>query len=152
MVSAKELYKAGGRMSFQRKRSKKLFLPEVSLTPLIDTALTLLIIFMITTPMLQDSIKVSLPETKNQKNGAMQQAEQVIVTVDKGGKLFINDKPTDIVNLANLVRDKIKQTKNNIVIVKGDRGVVYNDIVKVVDAVQGVEGVKHVALAAKRAT
>jgi biopolymer transport protein ExbD len=139
-------------MNFNRKRSKKLFLPEVSLTPLIDTALTLLIIFMITTPMLQDSIKVSLPETKNQKGGSMQQVEQVIITVDKGGKLFMNDKQVAILDLPNLVKEKIKQAKNDVVIVKGDRGVVYNDIVKVVDAVQGVEGVKHVALAAKRAT
>ncbi|OGB84148.1 hypothetical protein A3F66_03245 [candidate division TM6 bacterium RIFCSPHIGHO2_12_FULL_32_22] len=139
-------------MNFNRKRSKKLYLPEVSLTPLIDTALTLLIIFMITTPMLQDSIKLSLPETKNQKGGGVSQVEQIIVSVDKGGKIFLNDKPVKIENLPSLIREKIKQTKNNIVIVKGDRAIVYNDIIKVVDAVQCVEGINHVALAAKRVT
>ena len=139
-------------MNFNRKRSKKLYLPEVSLTPLIDTALTLLIIFMITTPMLQDSIKLSLPETKNQKGGGVSQVEQIIVSVDKGGKIFLNDKPVKIENLPNLIREKVKQTKNNIVIVKGDRDIVYNDIIKVVDAVQCVEGINHVALAAKRVT
>src|SRR3990167_991437 len=137
-------------MNFNRKRSKKLYLPEVSLTPLIDTALTLLIIFMITTPMLQDSIKLSLPENKNQKGGGVSQVEQIIVSVDKGGKIFLNDKPVKIENLPSLIREKIKQTKNNIVIVKGDRAIVYNDIIKVVDAVQCVEGINHVALAAKR--
>lgn len=139
-------------MNFKRKRSKKLFLPEVSLTPLIDTALTLLIIFMITTPMLQDSIKVSLPETKNQKNGATAQSEQIIISVDKKGKIYLNDKAVDIASLSGLIKEQIKKTKNNIVVVKGDRDIVYNDVIKVVDAVQGIEGVKHVALAAKRST
>ena len=37
-------------MNIGRRRRKKLHLPEVSLTPLIDTALVLLVIFMIATP------------------------------------------------------------------------------------------------------
>ena len=47
------------------RRRKSNFIPEITLTPLIDTALTLLVIFMITTPIMKNSLKVSSPEVKN---------------------------------------------------------------------------------------
>ena len=46
------------------RRRQMVSMKEISLTPLIDTALTLLIIFMITAPMMQNSIKVQLPKGK----------------------------------------------------------------------------------------
>ena len=45
----------------RRRRKTGCLVPEITLTPLIDTALTLLIIFMVTTPMMHNAIKVNLP-------------------------------------------------------------------------------------------
>ena len=47
--------------SLNRRRRTSAREPEITLTPLIDTALTLLIIFMVTTPMIHNAIKVNLP-------------------------------------------------------------------------------------------
>jgi len=140
-------------MNFQRRnRSKRLSLPEISLTPLIDTALTLLIIFMITTPMLQDSIKVNLPETKNSKGASQTKPEQLIVSIDQKGKIFFNDKETKLADLPRTIAQKIGSTQDNMIVVKGDRDLVYNKIVEVVYALQGLEGVSNVALATKHRT
>ena len=50
------------RRTLRYKRRRATALLDLSLTPLIDTALTLLIIFMITTPIIQNAIRVSLPK------------------------------------------------------------------------------------------
>ncbi len=137
-------------MDFKRKKRSRVTLPEVSLTPLIDTALTLLIIFMITTPMLQDAIKVSLPETKNPHGTQPKQPEQLIISIDKKGRIFLDNAETALKDISYKLQKKIGKTRDNIVVVKGDRDLVYDKIVQVVDEIQGVEGIKHVALAAKR--
>ena len=70
------------------KRRKKSLAPslEITLTPLIDTALTLLIIFMVTTPMIQNSIKIDLPKGAAQEAGKEQQ--EIVVSIDKKKKFI----------------------------------------------------------------
>ena len=59
------------------------------MTPLIDTALTLLIIFMIATPVLQNAIKVTLPRGNAQEEAHNNQHE-LVVFIDKNGDFYIN--------------------------------------------------------------
>ena len=49
-------------MNQRRRRLRRVTLPEISLTPLIDTALVLLVIFMVATPMMRNAIHIDLPE------------------------------------------------------------------------------------------
>ena len=58
---------------------------EISLTPLIDTALTLLIIFMVTTPMMHNAIKVNLPQGKSNEAGGQQ---ELVVYLTSDEQLF----------------------------------------------------------------
>ena len=55
------------------RRSSSMGIPEITLTPLIDTALTLLIIFMVTSPMINNGIKVDLPQGKVQEIQGIQE-------------------------------------------------------------------------------
>ena len=71
---------------FRRRRKAATALHDIPLTPLIDTALTLLIIFMVATPMMQNAIKVTLPEGKAQEDGGAKQ--DLIVYVDKDKKIY----------------------------------------------------------------
>lgn len=137
-------------MNFRRKRSKRLELPEISLTPLIDTALTLLIIFIITTPVLQDSIRLSLPETKNAKAEQNLSTEPVIVSVDDKGNVFIGKDQVNFKDLKSKVKQKITLAKDKSVYVKGDKAAIYDKIIQVVDEVQDIDGVQSVNLATKR--
>ena len=125
--------------------------PEITLTALIDTAFTLLIIFMVTTPLINSNLKISLPETKHTAKADLV-ADSVLISVDKNKQLYVNDQKVTAANLPSVVTKALAKSKDKIVIVQGDQGVVYKEIIRVVDLVNSVSGVKHVALAAKRAT
>ena len=64
---------------------------EINTTPLVDVMLVLLIIFLITIPVVTTSIKVDLPKEKNMVRET--QPENVIISVDVKGKIFLYDTP-----------------------------------------------------------
>src|SRR5688572_28085736 len=87
---------------FRRRRtSHRLDLPEICLTPLIDTALTLLVIFMVTTPMIQNSIKIDLPEGAINEAGSRTSQEELVVAIDKDAKIYVNSMPTSLDKLGS---------------------------------------------------
>jgi biopolymer transport protein ExbD len=64
---------------------------EINTTPLVDVMLVLLIIFLITIPVVTTSIKVNLPQEKNVVRET--KPENVIISVDLKGKIFLYDTP-----------------------------------------------------------
>ena len=64
---------------------------QINTTPLVDVMLVLLIIFLITIPVVNSSIAVTLPREQNQRVDAQQ--ENVIVTVDAQGAIYWFDTP-----------------------------------------------------------
>jgi biopolymer transport protein ExbD len=64
---------------------------EINTTPLVDVMLVLLIIFLITIPVVNSSIAVTLPREPNRATDA--QAENVIITVDARGAMYWFDTP-----------------------------------------------------------
>jgi len=127
---------------------------DVSLTPLIDTALTLLIIFMITSPMMHNAIKVDLPLGQAKEAGS--NSPQMILHVDQNNTIYFNDKPVRLDQIVSLL-SSVEQ-KQDIVYVKADQNVSYGKVVELVDmlkvaiAEQQLPGVTSVALATKRAS
>ena len=64
---------------------------QINTTPLVDVMLVLLIIFLITIPVVTTSIKVELPKEKNLVRET--KPENVIISVDVKGKIFLYDTP-----------------------------------------------------------
>src|SRR5580698_8855591 len=97
----------------RRIRSQHNRIAELSMTPLIDTALTLLIIFMITTPILQNAIKVTLPHGQAKEDTSNRQ-DELIVYVDKAGDFYINkakiNKTEVIAHITKIVGDDKEKT------------------------------------------
>lgn len=76
-------------MAMERKWGKMKSLSEINVTPLVDVALTLLIVFMITAPLLQQGLPVNLPEASAP---ALKRAkEDIILTVQNNGAIYIGD-------------------------------------------------------------
>lgn len=131
-----------------RRRAKKA-MPEVTLTPLIDTALTLLVIFMVASPMLHNAIRVTLPKGQAKEDGGVQ--HELVVTVDKEGKLFFNDEPVkNTENLIALIKKIVAQDKDRTVFVKADEAVRYGKVLELVDDIKVIGGVSYVALATQQ--
>ena len=90
------------RFGKRRTAQSKLEMPEICLTPLIDTALTLLVIFMVTTPMIQNSIKIDLPEGTLKEASAPQQ--EIVVSIDKQDTIYVNNMPVGLPQLAEAIQ------------------------------------------------
>jgi|SRR3989339_904123 len=133
-----------------RRQRKPIVLPEVSLTPLIDTALTLLVIFMITAPMMNNVIKVELPSSQVDEMDTKVQQE-TIVYIDKQKKLYLNGLELGLQSIVKELQKLSKAKKVEIVFVKADQAVEYGKVIDLVDTIKMAGGIKYVALATKRA-
>lgn len=144
-------------MAFRSRFVRKpLKLPEITLVPLIDTALTLLIIFMVTAPVMRLSIKVDLPDSKTAKTTKVEE-ESLVVEIDAQGRVHFDEKlymvdvdKTQLVTLKNSIARRVTAT-NNALFLFADRSLRYQKIVDLFDILNAIEGVQHVALVTQHA-
>lgn len=129
-------------MKLKRRMLQKHALPELVLTPLIDTFATLLVMFIITAPMVQNNIKVDLPFGKSKEVGSTQ---EFIVTLSKDGKVFFNNYPINRKDLAPIVQKALNNKGDLPVFVKADRSISYGKVIEVVDQLKEA-GVRYVAM------
>lgn len=132
----------------KKKRTRRLAMPEVSLTPLVDTALTLLVIFMITAPMVQNGIKVDLPQGNSKEVGSQQ---ELVVSMTKDGKLFFNSFLIQKKSLVEQVKKALVQNDELPVYVRADEANSYGSVIEVIDDLKQA-GVKYVAMSTRSVT
>lgn len=137
-------------MRSTRRMRRSMPLPEITLTPLIDTALNLLIIFMVTTPMIHNGYRVDLPKGNIKEDYGDKQEITVYVSPQK--KVRVND--TDVPQLDQLeavLKKKIGNAHGKTVYIEGDEHVVYGFIIsEIVGRIKSVEGFSRVVLATKK--
>ena len=116
---------------------------EINITPFTDVVLVLLIIFMIATPvLLQPGIKVELPKAKAADTNT---EKNLSITVGSDGEIYVDDQRTEIGRLRYEIAVRLANKPNMSVIVKGDKDVKYDLVVKVIDAAKQ-SGAKKFAL------
>ncbi len=130
----------------RRNRSNEML--DISMTPLIDTALTLLIIFMITTPMVQNAIRVSLPKGKAKEDLGSQQ--ELVIYIDKDKKIFFNGTELNSEKVVSQLKERVQGDQQKMVYVKADQGVPYGTVLELVDKIKVVGGISHVVLATQK--
>lgn len=124
--------------------------PTLNLTPLIDVALTLLVIFMVTTPLVQHAIKVELPH--GQMNEAQPtKPDECIVYINKEGHCFLNKERCQLDKLIVALEERTSRDAETVVFVHADEAVDYGTVIEVVDKIKYVGGIKYVALATQKA-
>ena len=124
---------------------------DINVVPFIDVMLVLLVIFMITTPLLTQGVKVDLPKTAA-KAIPDQQKEPLIVTVDSSGNFYLNisDKPNQPLtarSLSYLVTNQLKSANisQRPVLVRGDKNANYGKVMEAMVLLQQA-GAKSVGL------
>jgi biopolymer transport protein TolR len=108
-------------------------LSEINMVPFIDVVLVLLIIFMITAPILQSGIDVDVPKTKTVKE--LTEA-RMVVTIDRGQRVYLNDKPVNIHDVGQQVLAQSHNPKTQAVYVRCDESVPFGSWATVVDALR----------------
>ena len=125
---------------FRRKR----LMSEINVVPYIDVMLVLLVIFMITAPLLSQGVKVDLPRAASRPVD-VQDRETLVVTVDREGRYFLDDKRLLPDELGKKVAAILRLRPQTPVLVRGDRRVDYGEVIKVMTLLQGA-GAESVGL------
>jgi biopolymer transport protein ExbD len=118
---------------------------DLPLTPLIDTALTLLIIFMIASPMMHQAIKVNLPQGSSGRDTSVKR--DLVVSIDEHEKLYLNNEQTTLEALIAELSQEVIHAHEGTLYMRADSAVRYGYVLSVVDRLKAVAGVKAVALA-----
>lgn len=141
----------------RRIRREPLRFPEIIVTPLVDVALTLLIIFMVTAPMMKMSIKIDLPDSKTAQTTKVEE-ESIVVEMDTTGAIHFGKKVYDITLNNNAlttfkhdIAHRVTRT-NNVVFLFADRTLRYQRIVDLFDILNAIDGVRNVSLVTQRPT
>ncbi len=122
-------------------------LNHLNITPLLDLVFVLLVIFIITTPQLVNSLEMNLPSGKPPP--ARPDADKPKINkilVDAKGQVFLNDQPLGIPALKEALQRLKAGQPDLAVVVKGDDDVDYQSMINVLDVLQQVE-IKKVGLA-----
>ncbi len=101
---------------------------QINVTPFVDVMLVLLIIFMVTTPMLQEGIDVDLPEVEASNISASD--EPVVVTIDSRKRLYINDAPVKRGDLRKKLAAIRKLDNTKAVLLRADEDVPYGEVMQ----------------------
>lgn len=121
-------------MEFETK-SQGPMIAQINVVPLVDVMLVLLVIFMVTAPILQQGVSVDLPQVKA---GALTgEEEQLVVTVDKKGNVYLNDAAIAMNDLAAKLQAISRVRPDKQVFLRADRTVPYGEVVRVMAAVRG---------------
>ena len=92
-------------------------LADINITPLVDVVLVLLIIFMVTAPVLQSGIDVSVPKTRTVKEIT---EERLVISIDKQQRVFLGNEPININEIGAQLRRKVRDPRGYSVFVRAD--------------------------------
>ena len=121
---------------------------QINIVPMIDVLFCILAFFIISSLSLirSQGLPVNLPKASTAQS---QLQEQIVVTIDVNGAIFLNRQPLELANLAEEVGALIGQNRQALVVINADARVSHGTVVSVIDRLNGVNGVK-LAIAAER--
>jgi biopolymer transport protein ExbD/biopolymer transport protein TolR len=108
-------------------------LADINITPLVDVVLVLLVIFMITAPVLQSGIEVSIPKTRTVKEITEQ---RLVVTIDRDQQVFLGDRPVNLSDLGQKLRDSSGPDTKKVIYLRADERVPFGAFASVMDSVK----------------
>ena len=134
-----------------RGYGRSAFNADINVTPMADVMLVLLIIFMITTPLLQTGITVNLPKAKNPLDAPEADSKDaIVVAINREGRIYLAKTP---VSEAELLDSLVKRFSggeiNKTIFLKADSAVAYGRVVQIVDSCRR-SGVERIGLMAEK--
>ena len=109
---------------------------DINITPMLDLAFVLLVIFIIMTTASVQGIKVNLPKASS---AASLQSNTKAITIDSSGQVYYEACPVTMAELEDRLRAQQALTPDFPVVVKGDGQVQYAKVVEVLDLLRRLD-------------
>jgi biopolymer transport protein TolR len=116
---------------------------NINVTPMADIMLVLLIIFMITTPLLQDSVTVNLPKAQNPLDTPTD--EKIVISLTREGHVYWGKKQLTEQEMVKALAERFSVEINKTIFVRADQTLSYGNVVHVVNECRKA-GVERVGL------
>ena len=122
---------------YRVKRRKGLSSPEISLTPLIDTAWVLLVIFMVTSPVIKKEagLQVELPKG-NVEEVKDASSDDIVVSFDNKRVLYLDGKQVAEKYLITSLKKRLVKGADKTVFVKADIAAEYGKVIELIDKIK----------------
>jgi len=130
-------------MAFTNARGQtQTSMSEINVTPFVDVVLVLLIIFMITAPILQSGIEVSVPKTKSVSEIT---EERLVISIDRQQRVYLGNDAININQIGAKLREKLRDPSRMQIYLRSDANVPFGAFATVMDAVKG-SGITNVSI------
>jgi biopolymer transport protein ExbD len=116
-------------------------LSEINITPLLDLAFVLLIIFMITTPLLESSMSLIIPSS-GEKNAPVTSSQIQTISIDRNETIRLNNQLVDPGALAVQLAEIKRAHPDIAVVIRPDRDLPVQKLVTLMDALQRAQIMK----------
>ena len=131
-------------MAFNTSGGKsRMMMSEINITPMVDVMLVLLIIFMVTTPMMQQGIDVELPETAS--SGTATSDEPFVLVIRKNRKIFVGDQQIPTTELQDRLSAIFETRKNKQIYLQADKAVDYGFVAETMAVIRAA-GIFNIGL------
>ena len=111
-------------------------LSEINIVPLMDLTFVLLIIFVITTPLLEQSMKLDLPSGGEVDPEPLRPDDVATIEIDPAGNMRLDKKPLNLQQIKDALTLMHAQKKDLVIHIRGDENTPYKHIAAVVDVCQ----------------
>jgi biopolymer transport protein ExbD len=125
-------------------------LSEINITPLLDLAFVLLIIFMITTPLLENSVSLVIPSS-GAASAPVNPAQVQTVSIDRQEVIRFNSEPVDAQTLIMRLTELKRSNPDVAVVIRPDRELPVQKLIALMDALQRAQ-ITKVGIATKAET
>ncbi|MBL7555532.1 MAG: biopolymer transporter ExbD [Bdellovibrionaceae bacterium] len=116
-------------MGMSSGSKSKAVLSEINVTPLVDVMLVLLIMFMVTTPLMQQGVQVDLPKTS--ATGMELSEDPMLLQIESNKRITIAKNPVTLDQLRPKLIAIFKTRKNKQLFIQADRRVDYGIVAEV---------------------
>jgi biopolymer transport protein ExbD len=125
-------------------------LSEINITPLLDLAFVLLIIFMITTPLLENSVNLIIPSS-GVASAPVKAGQVQTISIDRHEAIRLNDKAVAPADLATRLTELKKANPEVAIVIRPDRELPVQKLITLMDALQRAQ-ISKVGIATKAET
>ena len=114
---------------------------QINVTPLVDVMLVLLVIFMVTAPIIQQGVEVTLPSVKAEALPGKE--EQFVVSITKDSQIYLNDAKLSADDLTDKLKAIGQERPDRQVFIRADDQVPYGQVIRTMAAIKaaGIENV-----------